>query len=421
LAEAAERQMAGGRKQAGRKPAGAERGAGLIDGVADWLMGQALAEADFETLFEGCCARLGAAGIPLWRAHVTFRILHPLYEAMGMTWLRGAGVEAVRYPYRLDGEFPAAFKANPFYHMIRTQLPLLRRRLAGPEALVDFPLLVELRSQGASDYFAYLISFGAGEEDGMIGSWATDRRGGFTEGQLGALQRVQQRLGVACKMWLRGEIAKSVVATYLGPDAGLRVLDGRIRRGDGETVHAAIWYSDLRDSTPMADRLPRDAFIQALNDYFECAGGAVLRHDGQILNFIGDAVLAIFPTGKGVGARRACRRALAAGTDAQRALGSVNRRRAELGQDPLSFGLALHLGDVLLGNIGVPERISHSVIGATVNEVARLEALTKKLERPVVASESFAARAPGAWDDLGRHRLRGVKAPLRVFAPATDR
>lgn len=146
----------------------------------------------------------------------------------------------------------------------------------------------------------------------------------------------------------------------------------------------------------------------------------MLRHDGQILNFIGDPVLAIFPIRKGVGARRACRRALAAGKDAQGALAAVNRRRAEQGQDRLSFGLALHLGDVLLGNIGVPERISFSVIGSTVNEVARLEALTKKLKRPVAASESFAAQAPGAWDDLGEHRLRGVKAPLRVFAPAGD-
>ena len=409
--------MAGGRK-AGPKRAAAARDASLIDGVADWLMGQALAETEFEPLFEGCCERLLAAGVPLWRAHVTFRMLHPLYEAMGLTWWRGEGVESARYPHRLVAEFPEAFKANPLYHLIQTRLPLLRRRLTGREALFDFPILAEFRDRGASDYLAYLISFGAGAHDGMVGSWATERRGGFTEGHLRALQRVQQRLGVACKMWLRGEIAKSVVATYLGPDAGLRVLDGQIRRGDGETVHAAIWYSDLRNSTPLADRLPRDAFIQALNDYFECAGGAVLRHDGQILNFIGDAVLAIFPTGKGVGARRACRRALAAGKDAQAALVTVNRRRAELGQDQLSFGLALHMGDVLLGNIGVPERISHSVIGATVNEVARLEALTKKLKRPVVASGSFAAQAPGAWDDLGQHRLRGVKAPLQVFAPA---
>ncbi len=402
---------------AGRKQAGAARGANLIDGVADWLMSQALAETDFEPLFEGCCERLLAAGVPLWRAHVTFRMLHPLYEAMGLTWLRGRGVEIFHYPHRLEAEYPEAFRANPLLHLIKTQLPLLRRRLTGPEALLDFPLLTELRDQGASDYFAYLISFGAGELDGVVGSWATDRRGGFTEGHLRALQRVQTRLGVACKMWMRGEIAKSVVATYLGPDAGLRVLDGQIRRGDGETIHAAIWYSDLRNSTPMADRLPPDAFIQVLNDYFECAGGAVLRHDGQILNFIGDAVLAIFPIRKGVGARRACRRALAAGKDAQGALAAVNRRRAEQGRDQLSFGLALHLGDVLLGNIGVPERITYSVIGSTVNEVARLEALTKKLKRPVVASESFVAQAPGAWDDLGTHRLRGVKALLRVFAP----
>ncbi len=405
----------------GRKQAGVERGAGLIDGVADWLMEQALAETDFETLFEGCCQRLLAAGVPLWRALVTFRVLHPLYDSMDMTWLRGQRVETARHPHRLVAEFPEAFKANPLYHLIDTGLPLLRRRLTGPEALVDFPILAEFRDQGASDYLAYLISFGAGELDGMLGSWATQRRGGFTEAQLRALQRVQQRLGVACRMWLRGEIAKSVVATYLGPDAGLRVLDGQIRRGDGETIHAAIWYSDLRDSTPMADRLPRDEFIQALNDYFECAGGAVLRHGGQILNFIGDAVLAIFPIGEGVGARRACRRALAACKDAQDSLTGANRRRTENRQDALSFGLALHMGDVLLGNIGAPERISISVIGSTVNEVARLEALTKKLKRPVVASGSFVAHAPGGWEDLGEHRLRGVKTPLRVFAPAREK
>ena len=408
--------MAGGRKQAGAEP-----GAGLIDGVADWLMEQALAETDFEILFEGCCQRLRAAGVPLWRALVTFRVLHPLYDSMDMTWLRGQRVETARYPHRLVAEFPEAFKANPLYHLIDTGLPLLRRRLTGPEALVDFPILAEFRDQGASDYLAYLINFGAGALDGMVGSWATDRRGGFTEAHLRALQRVQQRLGVACKMWLRGEIARSVVATYLGPDAGLRVLDGQIRRGDGETVHAAIWYSDLRNSTPMADRLSRDQFIQALNDYFECAGGAVLRHGGQILNFIGDAVLAIFPIGAGVGARRACRRALAACKDAQDSLTGANRRRTENRQDALSFGLALHMGDVLLGNIGVPERISYSVIGSTVNEVARLEALTKKLKRPVVASGSFVAHAPGGWEDLGEHRLRGVKAPLRIFAPAPAR
>ena len=105
--------MAGGRKQAGAEP-----GAGLIDGVADWLMEQALAETDFETLFEGCCQRLLAAGVPLWRALVTFRVLHPLYDSMDMTWLRGAEIETVRYGHRGEAGYPEVFKANPLYHLI---------------------------------------------------------------------------------------------------------------------------------------------------------------------------------------------------------------------------------------------------------------------------------------------------------------
>ncbi len=388
----------------------------LVDQVADWLMGQALGETDYAPLIEGCCERLLAAGIPLWRAHLTFRILHPLYESMGVTWLRGEGVTVMHYPHRFGSEdFSEQFKANPFYHMIKTRTPLLRRRLTGPEALLDFPVLAEFREQGATDYLAFLLSFGEEELDGVVGSWVTDRRGGFSDEHLRALLPVQRGLAVACKMHMKEEIARNVVATYLGPDAGLRVLKGQIRRGDGESLRAVIWYSDLRGSTAIADRLPRDAYIQALNDYFECTGSPVLRHGGQILNFIGDAVLAIFPIGKGVTAKRACARALKASDEARRTTERVNRQREARGEAPLSFGLALHLGEVLFGNIGVPERLTFSVIGPTVNEVARLEALTKTLKRTLVASESFARHAKADWEDLGRRRVRGVGAGLAVF------
>jgi adenylate cyclase len=198
-----------------------------------------------------------------------------------------------------------------------------------------------------------------------------------------------------------------------------RVLAGQIQRGDGETIHAVIWYSDLRGSTPMADALPRDDYIRTLNDYFECAGGAVLAHDGEILAFIGDAVLAIFPVDETPEATtRACERALAACREAQSRLAAVNLRRREAGEDQLKFGLALHLGDVLFGNIGLPERVSFSVIGSTVNEVARLEALTKELGRQVLATGAFAGHTSIVWDNLGRHQLRGVGAPLEVLSPA---
>ena len=400
------------------KGRGAERRADLIGQVADWLMSQALEDSDFETLFGGCCERMRAAGVPLWRGHIAFRILHPMYDAMGLTWQSGKGVTTDRFAHREGDQYAGPFKLSPLYYLMEHDVPFLRRRLTGRDALLDFPVLDELREQGATDYYAFILSFSGDELDGLVGSWATDKRRGFSDSDIRALQRIQRRLGVACKMRIKDDIARSVVTTYLGPDAGLRVLDGQIRRGDGESIRAVIWYSDLRNSTSMADRLPQDEYIRALNDYFECAAGAVLRQGGQILNFIGDAVLAIFPLRRGMTARRACRRALLASAEAGTAMAALNERRRADGREPLSYGLALHLGDVLFGNIGVPERISFSVIGSTVNEVARLEALTKKLKRTVVASESFVAETDAAWDDLGRHRVKGVKAPMRVFGLA---
>lgn len=303
--------------------------------------------------------------------------------------------------------------------MVRQQQPLLRRRLTGEEALVDFPVLAELRDAGATDYLAYLIYFGGGPRDGIAGSWATDRPTGFSDRDIQSLLRVQRRFGVAAKMRIREKIAENVVHTYLGRNAGRRVLRGQIQRGDGETLRAAIWYSDLRGSTRMADALPRDDYIRTLNGYFECAGGAVVAQDGEVLSFIGDAILAIFPI-DGDTAGEACSRALAAARKAQARLEVLNESRRAAGLEPLSFGLGLHLGDVLFGNVGLPERVSFSVIGATVNEVARLEALTKELGHPVLATAAFAQQTAIAWRELGPFELRGVGAPIEVLAPAED-
>ena len=395
----------------------------LIDQVADWLMSQALEDADFESMFAGCCKRLVAAGIPLWRGHISFSILHPLYASMSLTWWRGVSeVETVSHAHLGAGEqFPEQFMANPLYHLIKHDKPFLRRRLVGKAAKVDFPVLEEFRDQGATDYLAYLIRFGAGELNGMVGSWISDQPSGFSDANVDALRHLQQQLGVACKLRVKDQISRSVVTTYLGAAAGIRVLDGQIRRGDGESIRAAIWYSDMRGSTALADSLPPDDYIRALNDYFEASAGAVLAHGGEISNFIGDAVLAIFPIRGGQAAeKRACAQAFAASVEAQSRLDAINAQRGGAGEPVLRFGLGLHVGDVLFGNIGVPDRVSFSVIGPTVNEVARLEALTKELGRPVVASDRFARNIDLAWEALGEHSLRGVGDPIEVLAPNTD-
>ena len=394
--------------------------ASLIDAVADWLMTQALGETEMEALIDGCSNRLRAAGIPLLRSHVAFRTLHPLLEAVSLTWRRGQGVETTGHPHG-SGDLEQ-WRQGPYHHMMETEIPYLRRRLEGPEAVRDFPILDALHGEGATDYLAYMVEFGGivadeGLRAGICGSWTTDRESGFSDSDLRSLLRIQRRLAVACKVTIKEQIARNVVTTYLGPEAGNQVLQGHIKRGDGETVHAVVWLSDLRDSTRMADTMKVDDFLRVLNGYFECTAGAVLAHGGEVLMFIGDAVLAMFPIRDGAAsAPAACEAALAAARDAKARLAAFNRERAGTEVDTLSFGLGLHVGDVVYGNIGVPDRLQFTVVGAAANEVARLEDLTKPLDRRILASAEFADNLPIAWESLGVHELKGVGQRREVFA-----
>ena len=394
--------------------------ASLIDAVADWLMTQALGETEMEALIDGCSNRLRAAGIPLQRSHVAFRTLHPLFEAVSLTWRRGQGVETTGHLHG-SGEHEI-WRQSPYYHMMETGIGYLRRRLEGPEAVRDFRILDEFHGEGATDYLAYMVEFGGGVADeglreGICGSWITDRESGFHDSDIRSLLRIQRRLAVACKVTIKDQIARNVVTTYLGPVAGNQVLQGHIKRGDGETVHTVVWLSDMRDSTHMADTMQVDDFLRVLNGYFECTAGAVLAHGGEVLMFIGDAVLAMFPIRDGAAsARAACEAALAAGRDAEARLAAFNRERAGSGVDIISFGLGLHVGDVVYGNIGVPDRLQFTVVGAAANEVARLEDLTKPLDRRILATAEFADNLPIAWESLGVHELKGVGQRREVFA-----
>ena len=393
-----------------------------IDGVADWLMSQALGEADVQDIVGGCCDRLLAAGIPLWRAFVSFRILHPKFASVSIIWRRDERSGTVERIETLHGEAFTSedWRQSPMNHMLSTQIPFLRRRLVGEEALLDFPVCHDLRAQGASDYVAWMMPFARDGEpgphlDGVIGSWGTDRPSGFSDGEIRSLVRIQRRLVVSLKVQIKQQIARTVLATYLGMDAGRQVLDGQIRRGDGEMVHAVIWFSDMRDSTRLADSLAAEDFLKTLNSYFECTAGAVLANGGEVLRFIGDAVLAIFPIRDG-DPRSACELAMAAVRDAEVRLQAVNDERGCDDLEALDYGLGLHVGDVMFGNIGVPERLEFSVIGPAANEVARIESLTKVLGRRTLASAEFARCVPGYWESAGEHALKGVGAPLEVVA-----
>ena len=360
--------------------------------------------------------------VPLVRAMAGFRTLHPLFASVNLVWRLNQGVDL--NPIVHEQAFSTEeWLRSPMRHLARHRIPFLRRRLAGPHAVVDFPVLEELRDAGVTDYLGYATPFAseAGPDSGVrgiMGSWATDRPSGFSEEDLRVFVRIQRRFAVACKVQIQDRITRNVLETYLGPDAGARVLDGQIRRGDGERIHAVIWYSDMRDSTRLADHLDPGAFIELLNRYFECTAGAVIAGGGEVLRFVGDAVLAIFPIREGGDdARTAAERALAAARDAEQRLSRTNERLTETKAEPIGFGLGLHVGDVMYGNIGVPERLEFSVIGPSANEVARIEDLTKKLGQRVLLSAAFAEAAGTRCEALGAHRLRGVGTPVEVFAP----
>jgi adenylate cyclase len=295
---------------------------GLIDRVADWLITEALAESDVESLFEGCCNRLQAAGIPLWRALLSYPTLHPLHASIWLTWNRGVGVGVVESLLGFSSTSDE-FLRSPFYHMTQTRIPFLRRRLTGVEATLDFPILEDFRERGATDYLAFLVPFGDNAYDGemivgVMASWTTDRASGFSANDIQALRRIEMRLAVACRVTIERQISKNILTTYLGTNAGNRVLKGQIKRGDGENIYAVIWYSDLRNSTGLADAMQPDDFLRLLNTYFECTAGAILANGGEVLRFVGDAVLAIFPVSDdGANTREACESAVRSAREAQ--------------------------------------------------------------------------------------------------------
>ncbi|MBK8907342.1 MAG: adenylate/guanylate cyclase domain-containing protein [Rhodospirillales bacterium] len=386
--------------------------------LVDWLLTEGWNITDPKDLIREFGRQMVTIGIPLYRLRVNIRILHPQFLGTTYTWVRGReNVEEFMPPYEILTQ--DSYLTSPFAAIFEGAGGI-RRRLDVPGEPLDYPILADLRAEGATDYVAMPLVFSDGRINAV--TIAADRPGGFSSAELGMINDMLPVFSRLLEVHALRRTTLTILETYLGRLAGARVLQGSIKRGDGEVIHAVIWFSDLRGSTRLADRLPRGDFLGLLNDYFEGMAGAVLDHEGEVLRFIGDAALAIFPIGTITDCPercphhiRACKQAISAARDAALRIATVNRRREEAGSPLIRFGIGLHLGDVLYGNIGTLQRLEFSVIGAAANEAARIEALCKQLHRPVLISETVARVAPDGLTSCGVHALRGVGAPMEIF------
>ena len=391
-----------------------------------WAVREGLRGADAYELFDGYCQRLVSHGTPLWRAHTAMETLHPQWNGYGYTWRRELNAIAPeQYPHGSLEE--ADWLDSPFNHLIvRAQsgdesLSMRRRLEQGPDQR-DFPILEEFFAEGGTDYLAHIFAFGRdgdrSQGTGVVYSFATDRKGGFSDDDTTLVQATLPALSLAMKAHAGHVIASGLLQTYLGEDAGRRVHAGSVMRGSVDKLHAVLWYADIRGFTRISDSAPGAVVVELLNDVFEILTASLRERGGQVLKFIGDGMLATFPFEEADRAKT-CRRALDAAIEAMRDIDALNAGRAARGAPVAAVDLALHLGDVLYGNVGATDRLDFTVIGPAINEVARIEALCEPLGRPVLASAEFVAAARDCserLESLGRRALRGVRQEKEIFA-----
>jgi adenylate cyclase len=385
--------------------------AGSVDDVVHWLTNDTRDERFIDNIFAQLCIRLQQAGLPLTRATLHILIQHPQWLGARMLWadgMRDAEMSRVDHDVRERSEYIGS-PGNEIHDGVTEVRENLERdpALGRQHAVYD-----EMRAKGLTDYVAWPLYHTLGKRHFV--TFATDRPGGFDDAHLASLKKVLPVLALVSEIRVKNRLARTLLETYVGSHAGELILAGATRRGTGTTVSAAIMICDLRDFTKISDNWPRDDVIDLLNNYFDAMSEPVAKHGGEILKFIGDGMLAIFPLSE----PQACANLMHAVSEARQAMAALNERNRETGRAPLNYGIGIHIGDVMYGNIGSRARLDFTVIGPAVNMASRLEALTKQLGRTVLLSRAFAdfVKDDFELERVGEHPVRGFNDPIELFA-----
>jgi adenylate cyclase len=390
-----------------------------IERIAAAIISRGLAGQSEIALLHGFCTDCAAAGIDLAIATAVIDTLHPIHEGRAFHWRADGAVEQEVSEYSSTTYSEENWRRSVFYHLLYGGGYYLRRRIDG-EAPRDFANLDTFAKEGMTDFVGFLQRFDRegviGEMDCIYTQWTTKRPGGFTEPELAALRRLVPLLALALKSASLARVAETIAEVYLGRDAGQRVLQGRIVRGVADRINAVLWYSDLKDFTTLADASAPDEVIPLLNDYADAVVSAIHDKGGDVLKLIGDGVLAIFG---GAEPQETCRRALLAEAKMRKRIAELSARRRAERRPVASVNLGLHVGDVFYGNIGSKTRLDFTVIGPAVNEVSRIVALCRSVDRNILLSSDFVAATPlserSRLVSVGRFALRGVSRAQDLY------
>jgi adenylate cyclase len=401
----------------------------LFSELSAWVTQAGLTGTPETHIVSEFCSRCVAAGIPLARSMMFIDTLHPVHEGQLFRWgFNPTEASLLAYgrtsPDALaasgsnpqDLETAQRWRRSPHYRMLQTGESFLRFRLNGTTD-DEFPLLTQWRAEGITDYFAIITGFAAdgaiGEMDALYSSWATNEPAGFKNEQIAALKRVVPYLALAIKSVSLTRMIRNLMQTYLGSDAGQRVLSGRIVRGIAEQIDAVVWFSDLRGFTRITDTAPEEV-LSLLNDYSDVIISAIDEHGGDVLKLIGDGTLAIF---RAEDRLHACNAALSAAIAAREGVVELNKHRAAKGKPLTDMYLGLHVGNVFYGNVGSRERLDFTVLGPAVNEASRIAAMCRSVDQPILMSTAFAevGNIRRRLVSVGRYALRGVSSPQELF------
>lgn len=390
------------------------------EALLSWVIDKGMTDTTVRDLFTEFSERLVDVGVKLKRSNIALSAIHPQVSAFMYTWRRGDGL--ITNTNFLHSDVPGeGWFASPFFFMLNNNINFLHRRLENRDEL-DFPVLVEFQEEGMTDWFCQIFDFGWDFNNdrnnaGLITSWASDRPGGFSAEEYAILQKAIPLFALAAKSIASFRTARSVLETYIGRETARKVLSGQVRRGSVDSINAVLVFADLRGFTALSDTMPQEELVDMLDQYLDQMASPVESAGGEILKFIGDGMLATFEL-KDEESHRICESALAAAEEMKEGVQTLNKRRIEAGEPTMDLDIAIHIGDVMYGNVGSETRLDFTVIGPAVNEVSRIEAFCDDLETDIIVSGEFVKAASSCASRLhtcGFHVLRGVREPIELF------